>query len=335
MDAPTITAPIFVLGMPRSGTTLVGTMISAHPNVTVAPETRFLDMGLDRHGHRDLARPDEFEAFWTDYAASGNFRAVGLDMDELRRTLEGQEARSFNSVYSVILNAYADQQQKSRTGDKAHLDYTYVDTLIEWFPDARIVVVLRDPRAVIASLLRVPWSHPFTYIHARQWRDGYYLAAELAQDDHVHIVRYEDLVTNPEPMIRTLCDFIDEPYAEEMIDRSDDPNPSKRVEGWRDDTWWTEHRKAALSPVFRDSLDRWRSELTSGQIALIEHIASDAMDKGGYTRTDKSPAKRAFAQRCRETAIHNAGRAARVLRNPRLVAKRLNQRKAKRLHPAP
>ena len=149
--------PVFVVGVPRSGTTLLSAMLNAHPDIAISPETFFLEWALRR---RDVDPREEqgFERFWDDYSASKSFESLGLDNAVLRNNLPAGGERTFVAIFASILQTYAEAHGEARCGEKTPRHYLYIDTLLEWFPRATVVFVVRDPRAVAASLLRVPWA---------------------------------------------------------------------------------------------------------------------------------------------------------------------------------
>lgn len=99
--------------------------------------------------------PEVSLPLWNDYSASKSFESLGLDNAVLRNNLPAGGERTLVAIFASILQTYAEAHGKARCGEKTPRHYLYIDTLLEWFPRATVVFVVRDPRAVAASLLRV------------------------------------------------------------------------------------------------------------------------------------------------------------------------------------
>ncbi len=268
-------APIFVVGVPRSGTTLLAAMLNAHPRIAISPETFFLEWAL-RRPPASLARDAGFDDFWDEYARSTPFAALDLDAEGLRQRFKTSTARSFADLFAVILRTYAAAHDKPRCGEKTPRHYLYVDTLLEWFPRARVTFVVRDPRAVAASLLLVPWASNDAEEHGWRWRRSMELLARFERDPRVIATRYEDLVRQPEEALKRLCTHVDEAFENDMLEFAGSATALVAGES---------HKQNVLRPLSGESLHRWKSQLTARQIATIEHITADGMAACGYERS--------------------------------------------------
>ncbi|NEQ53441.1 MAG: sulfotransferase, partial [Leptolyngbya sp. SIO3F4] len=74
--------PIFIVGMPRSGTTLLTTILSAHPRIAISPESHFLAYWVPKYQHLKLENPNEFQQFWQVLSQSKRFSYFDIDADE-------------------------------------------------------------------------------------------------------------------------------------------------------------------------------------------------------------------------------------------------------------
>lgn len=270
--APTTMAPIFIVGVPRSGTTLLAAMLNAHPRIAISPETFFLEWAL-RLPHADLSRDADFGDFWRDYTRSGPFAHLRLDGEELRQRFRRCDSHTFADLLAVILEGYAESRGKPRCGEKTPRHYLYVDTILEWFPGARVVFVVRDPRAVAASLLLVPWASDDAEEHGWRWKRSMELLARFEADPRVIATRYEDLVSHPTAELLRLCSHIDEPFEDGMLEFA--AEAAALVAG-------ESHKQNVLRPLDVDSLHKWERQLSARQTAAIEHIAADGMAARGY-----------------------------------------------------
>lgn len=276
---------MFVIGIVRSGTTLMSMMLSAHPSIAIAPDLHYVHFWARRYRQLRLSQPADFERFWTAFSGHERFRYLGIDADAVRHHIEVTQRYSFRGVYLSVLEAFAANVRKPRWGEKTPFSADHLDTLFDWFPDARMIYMLRDPRAVISSQRRLPWlAGVEVRDHAAAWAGG--VARALADEDpRVLCVRYENLVHRPADVLEEVCRFLGEAYSPEMLDGR------QSLAGWtlrHREGWEKEHLSAALGPVQQVSLDKWKGELTPAEIDTIEQHCGPVMQQAGYSRAGSS-----------------------------------------------
>ena len=294
--------PIFVVGVPRSGTTLLAAFLSAHPRISIVPETHFFSQWLPRFAPRALDRPwrpgnlsgppaDQVRAFWRGATATARFSYLGIDPDETWTGAATGGIPNYRDLFKSILQTYASARGKPRSGEKTPAHDAVVPLMLEWFPRARVLYVLRDPRAVVHSLLRTPWgSRSSPDIHALRWARSIRRLDSWGRNPRIRVVRYEQLVTHPAEELEAICRFLGENFDQRMIaGRSKDTSPILGRQGWAH-----AHLESALEPVSVEAVDRWRSELPIPALAVIEQYAGAAMLGQGYVRLTKglSPPRR-------------------------------------------
>ena len=150
--------PIFIVGAPRSGTTLLRAMLSRHPRVGLSDETYYLYTVYQRcRAFGDLANPANRKALIESYTATQRVQQLEIDLSRLRDRLMA-EGTSYPAFCATLLQCYAEAQGKTRAGEKTPAHARYVNTLLEWYPNARVIHLVRDARDVCASLSNMPWS---------------------------------------------------------------------------------------------------------------------------------------------------------------------------------
>jgi hypothetical protein len=272
--------PIFIVGAPRSGTTLLSAMLSSHPRIAIAPETHFIAHDYRTQSHVDLSDDRVLARVWNHFVEGAWFEYLKIDARRVFEQIRGQQHRTFESIFSAVLNAYSVSVNKPRWGEKTPGHYLHVDTIYEWFPNARILTLIRDPRAVCASLTQVPWGNRYVTFHAKRWLDAVAMLKRFQNDSRMYAVRYEDLVRDPVDQLRQICDFLGEDYSQEMIGRE---NCTLSVGG---DSWRSKHLTTAIStPLTTANIDRWRTTLSPLQIAKIEFMTRTQMTEFGYEPT--------------------------------------------------
>ena len=254
-------------------------MLSAHPGITISPETHFLNYWMRQYSHLDVRIPQDFKAFWQILSKSERFSYLGISPEVTLARIQANSQIDYKTIFTSILQEYALKMKKPRWGEKTPMHYKDVDRLLEWYPKARVIWMLRDPRAVVASLLKMDWADSHDYVNAELWR--YSLRSfeqHWSQDERVRLVQYEALVAEPESVMQQLCQFLGEEYSPEMLsNRSEITSPIINRRGWA-----KIHLQTALQPVTQTAVRKWRSSLSPKQIAMVEYITQDKMRRYGY-----------------------------------------------------
>jgi hypothetical protein len=211
-----------VIGAPRSGTTLLRFMLDAHPDLAIPPETGFLALGdeLDSAATSAVARRDAFFDRVTRFPREAPaWRDFGIAEERFRTALEAIEPFSAREGLRTFYRLYAARFGKIRAGDKTPTYCLHLATIARLLPEARFVHVIRDGRDAALSLRRT-WFSPGDDIEtlAAHWQTCVATArAQAPQCAHYLEVRFEHLIADTERALRTICAFVDLPYAPEML----------------------------------------------------------------------------------------------------------------------
>lgn len=150
--------PIFVVGCPRSGTTLLQLMLHAHPRIAIPPETRFLlEAYRDRHRFGDLRRPANRRALahFIVNRPQTRFFDLGLDPQAMISEIVASPP-TLGSAIGAVFRSYSERFGKPRWGDKRPAYVNNLDVIRRLFPDAQIIHIVRDGRDCVASLQEMP-----------------------------------------------------------------------------------------------------------------------------------------------------------------------------------
>ncbi|WP_375490370.1 sulfotransferase [uncultured Jatrophihabitans sp.] len=272
------TRPIFLVGCARSGTTLLSTMLHAHPRIAMPPETRFLVpayYGRARFG--DLQLPENRRALAESITGKGSkFRDLGLNR---KRTVQAivDGPPTIGSAFGIIWQEFASDRGKARWGEKRPAYWETLDAVRRLFPDAQIIHLVRDGRACAASLKKVDWWRSGVPGAAASWVLSNRVLDRLGRKLPAHsyyYLRYEDLLADPRGELTALCGFLEESFDEAMLDfasAAGDIVPERK-------TW----HQLTRSGLDTSRVDAWRTSLTPAEIGLIELIGRNAMHKHGY-----------------------------------------------------
>jgi hypothetical protein len=265
--------PVIVLGVGRSGTTLLRVMLDRSSEIAIPYESFFVTPLAYRHGKR----PD-LDAFLDDLGRFYQLYEWGISPDDVRPKL--REGMTTGEAISAVFEVYAEHEGKPRWGDKTPLYMQHLSTLERLFPDAVWVHLVRDGRDAALSFLSLPegfsgktWAQPRTAAQfAARWRTEILAARRLGS----HVggryleLRYEDLVTEPERELRRVCEHSSLSWEPGMLDHT---GVSKVAE-------MPEHKNIALPPTA--GLRDWRSQMAAEDARAFEAVAGDVLRSGGY-----------------------------------------------------
>jgi len=262
--------PIFIVGGPRSGTTLLRNMLNRHPAIAVCRETEFFHWAYQRR--RTFGQLSDLEnrrRLVQRYVATQRIRRMRVDLEALAETLL-REAVTYQAMFLSLLRFFAQAHGKRRCGEKTPHNGLITEMLCQWYPGAAIIHLLRDPRDAVASMLRMPWAPKNVYSNARAWLRFNQGAWRSRLRPNYLLVRYEELVSEPEAQLRRVCAFVGEEYSPAMLVPNWDPTAEL--------AWF----QRAEEPVTTQRLGRWREELTANQAALAEWAVGRDMRTFGY-----------------------------------------------------
>jgi hypothetical protein len=273
--------PIFVIGAPRSGTTLLRIMLSSHSRIYIPPESDFIPrlfLGRGRtpmsprRARRDLRIVLDNRRFFREWRGSPpEPEAFLIDL------VEPTPAAFLDALYS----AYAAQYGAARWGDKSPIYTSHVDLLAEIFPKAQFVHLIRDGRdAGLSALAAYPDRfYVDVYWAARSWRQRVEAArgagAVLGPECYLE-VRYEELTIDPEKVLRSVCSFLGEAYEPAMSQPQHLGEQLLRPHG----------RHAPVRDPVRPNSGRWRTDLAPADQRLFHVVAGPLLRDLGYEVPD-------------------------------------------------
>jgi hypothetical protein len=273
--------PIFVVGAPRSGTTLLRVMLSSHSRIYIPPESDFIPRLFLRHAHASMS-PEQAARNLRIVLGYGRFfrewRATPLDPATFTAGLSELTPAAF---LNALFSAYADQYGAARWGDKSPIYTRYVDLLAEIFPAAQFVHLIRDGRDAALSALAVYRDRFYVdiYFGARTWRERVQATrsagAALGSERYLEL-RYEDLTTDPEAVLRAVCKFLSETYESAMCEPHKLGQELLRPRG----------RHAPVRQPLRPNSGRWRREMSPADQRLFTTVAGELLQELGHEVAD-------------------------------------------------
>jgi len=270
-----VDSPVFIVGCPRSGTTLLRDLLRSHPRLTFPPESHFIPHLYRAHGNPKT----EQEAYRL------GAKILGLHwIKSWSLSLEPSDfakARTFRRIVSILFEAWSCKEKKPRWGDKTPHYVSHLPVLLEIFPSAKILHIYRDGRDVALSWLKTPFEPRNTYTAAVKWcryvTEGRSAGEALPADSYMEI-RYEELLASPEHVMKTACAFINEPFTEAVLK----PSRLQRVFFRRRIFGKGRKRLLAGSELVRTNSNKWKTQMSRAHRIVFESAAGDMLKTLGY-----------------------------------------------------
>ena len=276
--SPARFSEVFILGVGRSGTTLLRTILNGHSKLYVTPEAHFVLPLLKYKKHYNLATGFDKSRFAQDLMQAGSFTHWHMGSKDIDKAIS--DAVSATDAVARLYAYYAAEQGKQIAIDKTPSLTQHIGFILENYPKARFVHLIRDGRDVAISQYLAGWTKSVDEA-AVDWS----VRTKLAQKDGVKLgkkrfleIRYEDLVTKPKTQVKALCSWLGVAYEPKMLE----------------DT--TSHAKQLLGSVYQPNLHNnllnpikpQNAKGTVEQRCRVEQICSKQLQKLGYTRVDAS-----------------------------------------------
>lgn len=286
----------FIVGVTRSGTTLLRLMLDAHPDLAIPPETHFVPQLIKTTRKRGVSC-EEAHGVVTGHRQWGDF---DLDSGELLRRFCELDQIEPESTVRAFFELYAEREGKPRWGDKTPNYVKRMKQIERTIPEARFIHMIRDGRdAALSRFKRLLKEPPPMETVAERWVRKIEGAREDAKDlDHYIEVSYENLVRDTETELQRVSDFLELPwdpsilrYYERAEDRlaemtrdlpGDDGKPMRPAD----------HRKEAhlltSKPPDPSRLARWKQDMDPEQNEIFEGVAGELLTELGYEVVSRS-----------------------------------------------
>lgn len=284
--------PIFV-GSGRSGTTLFGLIFDSHPDLAMAHEAHFVAaLARRRRTFTSGGRFDK-EQFVTALYGNPNFRRLEVPRSAVEEALVAGSIESYADAVRTVFAVFAGQQGKSRYGDKTPGYVNHIATLAALFPEARFLHIIRDGRDVaLAYLDRDEWGPQTIDEAALYWRSrvgrGRRAGKKLGSQRYME-VRYETLLDEFEPTVRSICSFLDLEFEPAML------TYYERGEAFAAKTKDPQAFGALALPPTK-GLRNWRDQMRPDDVVRFEAIAGGLLSDLGYEVNNSPPGSRERAR---------------------------------------
>ena len=267
--------PLFIVGCPRSGTTLLRLILNSHSNVAIPGETYYLP---SLYKAINSGMVEDKDSLYNFIVNSPVFREIGVSKEKLHEEIFTSELKDISVKLAVGHISYMKEQGKSRWGDKTPEYLKFLPLLKGVFPEANIIHIIRDGRDVSVSILENKFLGPknicdAAYLWKSRVEKGREDGRRIFGDKYIEII-YEDLVDNPVKTIQYLCDRIDERFEDEMLKYFESANKHILPDYI--------HHNSSLQPIDQNKVNKWKKILSKTDIRIFSLIAGKTLKTFNY-----------------------------------------------------
>lgn len=285
--------PIFIVGAPRSGTTLTARILGNHSRIFMPGETHFFeDIYARQEEFGDPRNPEVAKKLTEQLSTLYAKLHEPFDQQRVQQLLSQPAIRTYLNApydnYGEVLSRFMEiqmrEQGKVRWGNHVPRDLFCIESIQKFYPSARIIACVRDVRDFLVSY-KQKWRatsqenvarlktlyHPV--VTSLLWKASIKRISglpDILPQQQVFIFRYEDLVSDPERMTRRICEFLNESFEENMLNILNSNTSSASI-----------YEKG----IYTSSVGRFRNGLSNEEVFLAQVICRQQMERYGYQRT--------------------------------------------------
>ncbi|GJQ57455.1 MAG: sulfotransferase [Candidatus Scalindua sp. AMX11] len=274
MSTDRFRGPLFVIGMPRSGTKLLRDLLNQNPKIGIPiAESNFIPIMIKRYGNPpQLENATDFQLFYEEYTKTSFFWWMKeFDCVMSKEFLEkNADKKSWASIFEVILRYHvmSGRDKDFIWGDKTPSYLYHIDLLKDLYPKAKFLHILRDPRDCCISAQKAWGTNLFSF--ADSWHRGVEAAQTSGRplgDSYMEIY-YESLIGDPEKTLTGICEFLGCEFTSAMMQLGRDTENLGDAKG--------------QTKIVSNNKKKYLTELSISKIKRIEEIVYPVMKSTEY-----------------------------------------------------
>ncbi|MBN2683448.1 MAG: sulfotransferase [Bacteroidales bacterium] len=281
----------FIIGRPRSGTTLIRTLFDAHPNVCIPLETRVIPNLYPKYGHLNKWTKTKLKSFYFDATRQLHFNNWTANREKLLADLLSMEGKaSYADVVKVFyLNyiSFFNKEQITLIGDKTPYNLHYLPILKSVFPEAKYINIIRDPHEHILSMKKVDFGSSNTAKLSYHWNLANKIVNKFKDknQNNFKTVIFEEFLINPEIILKEWCSFLSIDYKKEVLnfyqakDDVCDVYSKEKIE---------KHFKSLFQPIKPNAGKNWEDKMETEDKETTDYFSKEAENQYGYKSTSKA-----------------------------------------------
>ncbi len=288
-------SPFFILANPRSGSSLLRIVCDCNENLTVPPESGFLLWWRTKYSNitaKDICTPDILNELVEDILSSKKFETWKIEKEQLLDFLKLHKPRSYAEVGSLVyyFQAHTRGKHPKIWGDKNNYYIHHLEEIIELYPEARFIHLIRDGRDVACSYRNLPAiSSKSDYFPnlpvaleeiAKEWMENNIRIEAFLQNSasgKFIVVNYEDVVLSLETTSRKICNFLEVSFDTQMLEydvlnKKNSLEPSQTLD-WKMNT---------LKKPDKSRINQYLDQFTTAEIEMFNEQAGTVLKSYGY-----------------------------------------------------
>ncbi|MCD4680723.1 MAG: sulfotransferase [Bacteroidales bacterium] len=281
----------FIIGRPRSGTTLLRTLFDAHPNVIIPLESQIIKLLFEKYGKRKSWDESQLRTLLEDVKKEWKFDTWNVDEERLEKDiLDCVGETPLKQIIRAIYRNYISHFEKKEIllfGDKNPEYSLYFNKLIKNFPEAKYIHLTRDYRDQILSYMKFDFSYPIIPLIAYRWKKSVQKVLKVQKKNTVSLfsVRYEDLVETPAKCIEEMCSFLGIDFDPSILDfhKSEWENLGTKAQ----QELKQRYHKNLFRPIDKKSVGQWKVKMKPKDVKVADMIVGKYAKTCGYSREYK------------------------------------------------
>lgn len=264
------TINFFIVGYPRSGTTLTASLVSRHSKVYIPAETHYF-----RNFVQQTNGTSTSEVLYEYFINNTRLKDLNIPNEILKGIIEDNFPNK-PEILASTLNYLARKNNKQVIGEKTPGHILNYKTIVSAYPDTKFIIVMRDGRDCVLSNIKEKWTYRNPKKHAAEW--NYYIAHynDLISKypDKAIIVKYENLIENPEQEIKKIMEFIGLEYEDSQLTESKCASVIPQ--------WENEWKAKANTPPDKTNKYKWKKNKNRKLMAVLTLIMYKNLKAYGY-----------------------------------------------------
>lgn len=272
-----------MVGSPRSGTSLLSRILDSHPNIGIPFESHIYPRLYSwRKCYGDMKKKKNKEKLIRDILSLETLKSWG-EVPKKEEVINRFRGDTFHSAFQATMEAWLSGTGKKRWGEKTPHNVFIWEDIVEGFPNSRFIHIVRDGRDVALSWKKVRFGPEHFYSISKLWKKYIEKIEELRSnidEDRIHEVKYERIITKPEKEIDDMCSFLGEKFSPKMMSFYDNKKSyptDKRNE------------KNLSSPLLRNNMNKWKTQASPRNLRIFEAVAGEILERYGYESSQQEP----------------------------------------------
>jgi hypothetical protein len=277
---------VFILGNPRSGTTLLQESLNAHPNIIAPFECDFVLYLHPRFGKIKRWTEKNINEFADAFLSLAITKKIWMvhKEDLLKDLMSVRKEATYPLLCKTVYFRMAGNKERILLlSDKFPTYSIFADRLLSIFPEAKFIHIIRDPRDNVNSRVkRLPGKNIF--FNSWQWLmfNHFIERMKIKKPDRFFTIHYEEMVQKPDEIFHSLCTFLRIPFDTLMLEHKF----AEKMKQFEDEKFFTQFKKVhsnMMEPINTSNIGKWQKEMSPENLAVTERItAKFAKEKYGY-----------------------------------------------------